>query len=171
MLSRCAQTDIMPPCSPLSAKKGYPSPGKWRIPIFRHHCLNSPLILSWLYLGINRVPCKCIPYDLKKKLAEADTFLHIAQFCMKNLAKNEGGQNKWSDGCPRRRRKQKWHDGEKIFANAKMVGGKAGTSRHAGRKNPVGLYLWRGLCRGQVGTDSEKSGSGLLQSEKNRSDL
>ena len=168
MLSRCAQTDAMPLCSPLSAIKGYPLQRKWRIPIFRHRCLNSPIILSWLYLGINRKPYKCIPPDLRKNLIEADIFLHIAQFCMKNLAKNEGGQNKWSDGCPRRRRKQKWHDGEKTFTNARMAGGKAGTSRHARRKeNPVGLYLWRGLCRGQA----EKSGSGLLQSEKNRPDL
>ena len=85
--------------------KKYPPQWKWRIPIFRHHCLILPIILSWLYLGINRVPCKCIPYDLRKNLAEAESFLHVAQFCMKNPAKNEGGQNKWSDGCPSRRRK------------------------------------------------------------------
>ena len=95
--------------------KKYPPYGKWRIPIFRHHCLNSSIILSWLYLGINRKPYKCIPPDLRKNLAEAESFLHLAQFCMKNPAKNEGGQNKWSEGCPRRRRKQKWHDGEKTF--------------------------------------------------------
>ena len=114
--------------------KKYPPHGKWRIPIFRHHCLNSPLILSWLYLGINRNLYKCIPYDLRKKLAEAGTFLHITQFCMKNPAKNEGGQNKWSGGCPSRRRKQKWHDGEKTFINARMVGGKDDTSKRVHRK-------------------------------------
>ena len=134
MPSRYVQTDIVPPCSPLSAIKGYPSHGKWRIPIFRHHCLILPIILSWLYLGINRKPYKCIPPDLRKKLAEAESFLHFAQFCMKNPAKNEGGQNKWSDGCPRRRRKQKWHDGEKTFTNARMVGGKVDTSKRAHRK-------------------------------------
>ena len=49
---------------------------------------------------------------------------------MKNLAKNEGGQNKWSDGCPRRRRKQKWHDGEKTFISARKVA----TSKRVHRK-------------------------------------
>ena len=106
MLSCRAQTDAMPPCSPISAIKGYPSHGKWRIPVFRYHCLESPIILSWLYLGINRVPYKCIPYDLRKNLAEAESFLHVAQFCMKNPAKNEGGQNKWSDKSLNRRREQ-----------------------------------------------------------------
>ena len=114
--------------------KKYPPYGKWRIPIFRHHCLNSSIILSWLYLGINRKPYKCIPPDLRKNLAEAESFLHLAQFCMKNPAKNEGGQNKWSEGCPRRRRKQKWHDGEKTFTNARMVGGKVDTSKRAHQK-------------------------------------
>ena len=53
---------------------------------------------------------------------------------MKNPAINEGGPNKWSDGCPNSRRKHKWHDGEKTFTNARMVGGKAGTSRRAHKK-------------------------------------
>ena len=60
--------------------------------------------------------------------------MQIAQFCIKNQAEDAGGQNKWSDGCPSRRRKQKWHDGEKIFANARMAGGKAATSKRAHRK-------------------------------------
>lgn len=42
---------------------------------------------------------------------------------------------------------------------------------HAGRKNPVGLYLWYGLCGGQTGADPEKSGGSFLQPEKDRPDL
>ena len=68
-----------------------------------------------------------------KKLRESGSFLHNARFRMKNPDENACEQNKWSDRCPRRRRKQKWHDGEKIYANARMAGGKAAISRHAHR--------------------------------------
>ena len=60
--------------------------------------------------------------------------MHIAQFCIKNQAEDAGGQNKWSDGCPSRRRKQKWHDGERIFVNARMVGEKAAISKRTHQK-------------------------------------
>ena len=53
---------------------------------FKLDCLNSPIILSWLYLGFNRNPYKCIPSGLRKNFAEAETFLQIAQFSMKNTA-------------------------------------------------------------------------------------
>ena len=86
--------------------KKYPPYEKWRIPIFRHRCLNSSLILSWLYLGINRKPYKCIPPDLRKKLAVAEAFLHIAQFRMKAPDEIIDGQNVWSYSCPRRWRVQ-----------------------------------------------------------------
>ena len=86
--------------------KKYPPHGKWRIPIFRHHCLILLIILSWLYLGINRKPYKCIPPDLRKNLAEARTFLHIAQFRMKAPDEIIDGQNVWSYSCPRRWRVQ-----------------------------------------------------------------
>lgn len=46
------------PCSPLFAIKGHPQPWKLKIPIFWHHCLNSPIILSWLLLGINTISRK-----------------------------------------------------------------------------------------------------------------
>lgn len=46
------------PCSPLFAVKGHPQPWKLKIPIFWHHCLNSPIILSWLLLGINTISHK-----------------------------------------------------------------------------------------------------------------
>ena len=44
--------------SPLFAIKGHPQPWKLKIPIFWHHCLNSPFILSWLLLGINTISHK-----------------------------------------------------------------------------------------------------------------
>ena len=69
-----------------------------------------------------------------KKLRKSGSFLHNAQFRMKNPDENACEQNKWSDGCPRRRRKQKWHDGEKIYANARMAGGKAAISKRVHRK-------------------------------------
>ena len=69
-----------------------------------------------------------------KKLRKSGSFLHNAQFRMKNPDENACEQNKWSDGCPRCRRKQKWHDGEKTFTNARMVGGKVDTSKRAHRK-------------------------------------
>ena len=58
------------------------------------------------------------PPGLQKKLDSGELFLQVAYFCMKSHSKLECMQNKWSDGCPKRRRKQKWHDGEKIYANA-----------------------------------------------------
>ena len=68
--------------------------------------------------------------------------MYFAQFCIIIPAANEDGENNGSDKDLNSRRKQKWHDGEKTFTNARMAGGKAGTSRHARRKeNPVGLYL------------------------------
>ena len=63
---------------------------------------------------------------------------------MKNPAKNEGGQNKWSNGGLSRRRKQKWHDGEKTFTNARMAGGKAATSNtfsNSGSSEMISLYF------------------------------
>lgn len=50
-----------PPSSPLFVAKGHPQPWKLRIPIFWHHCLNSPFILSWLLLGINTISYKISP--------------------------------------------------------------------------------------------------------------
>ena len=152
--------------------KKYPPHGKWRIPIFRHHCLILPIILSWLYLGINRNPYKCIPPDLRKNLAEAESLLHIAHFCMKNPAVNDGGQNKWSGGCPSRRRKQNGTTGRKHSqTQGWSVGRPVHQGAHAGGQNPVGLRLRHSLCRGQTGADPEKSRGGLLQPEKNRPDL
>ena len=139
MLFRCAQTDTMPLCSPLPAIKGYPQHEKWRIPIFRHRCLNSLIILSWLYLGFNRKLYKCVPHGLRKSFVKVEVFLHIAQYRMKNPDENACEQNKWSDGCPRRRRKQKWHDGEKTFISAMMVGGKAAISKRIHRMERFGF--------------------------------
>ena len=90
----------------LTAIKAYPSITKQRIPVLLRGRLNSLIILSWLYLGINRNPRKCIHPCFRKKCDSARTFLHIAQFRMKAPDKIIDGQNVWSYSCPRRWRVQ-----------------------------------------------------------------
>ena len=108
----CSQTDISPLDSPPYRNQG----------ISFHHKtadsssllrgrLNSLIILSWLYLGINRNPRKCIHLCFRKKCDSARTFLHIAQFRMKVPDEIIDGQNVWSYSCPRRWRLQSgWID-------------------------------------------------------------
>ena len=89
-----------------TAIKAYPSITKQRIPVLLRGRLNSLIILSWLYLGINRNTRKCIHPCFRKKCDSARTFLHIAQFRMKAPDEIIDGQNVWSYSCPRRWRVQ-----------------------------------------------------------------
>ena len=102
----CSQTDISHWIHLLTAIKAYPSIIKQRIPVLLRGRLNSLIILSWLYLGINRNPRKCIHPCFRKKCDSARTFLHIAQFRMKAPDEIIDGQNVWSYSCPRRWRVQ-----------------------------------------------------------------
>mgnify|MGYP006987453268 CR=1 FL=1 len=71
---------IRPPSSPLFAIKGHPQPWKLKIPIFWHPCLNSPIILSWLHLGINTISYKISPLPSPKACAEIKPFSHCSVF-------------------------------------------------------------------------------------------
>ena len=102
----CSQTDISPLDSPPYRNQGVSFHPKQRIPVLLRGRLNSLIILSWLYLGINRNPRKCIHPCFRKKCDSARTFLHIAQFRMKTPDEIIDGQNVWSYSCPRRRRLQ-----------------------------------------------------------------
>ena len=82
--------------------------------------LNSPIILSWLYLGINRNPRKCIHPCFRKNCDSAQTFLHIAQFRMKVPDEITDRQNVWSYRCPRCRRGQaRWDKRSHVMTTTK----------------------------------------------------
>lgn len=102
----CSQTDISPLDSPPYRNQGVSFHHKQRISVLLRGRLNSLIILSWLYLGINRNPRKCIHPCFRKKCDSARTFLHIAQFRMKAPDEIIDGQNVWSYSCPRRWRVQ-----------------------------------------------------------------
>ena len=72
-----------------------------------------------------------------KNITKAGLFLCFAQFCIIIPAANEDGENKGSDEGPNSRRKQRWRDGEKTFASARTVDGKAAISKrvHRGAKS------------------------------------
>ena len=96
----CSQTDISPLDSPPYRNQGVSFITKQRIPVLLRDRLNSLIILSWLYLGINRNPRKCIHPCFRKKMRFSQNFLHIAQFRMKAPDEIIDGQNVWSYSCP-----------------------------------------------------------------------
>ena len=102
----CSQADISPLDSPPYRNQGVSFHLKTEDTISSTCRLNSFPILSWLYLGINRNPRKCIHPCFRKKCDLARTFLHIAQFRMKAPDEIIDGQNVWSYSCPRRWRVQ-----------------------------------------------------------------
>ena len=52
----------------LEKQKKYPPFSIWRIPIFRHRCLNSLIILSWLYLpkAIDKISAPLSPVEQQR---------------------------------------------------------------------------------------------------------